>query len=1793
MTTIKVLGHRNESLKQVSFGKELEGFEVSDAVQVSTDRAASTYQVIDKLKKDDLIELVFEDDIRRFVTVEELERDYKNQLSRGSEPGVLEIPAQLHIGATSRGATAFILKTLRIIKFDPVKEGAKKFAEAWDKKIMREPGLYKFDKGLDNSKKSEKIEQLRVKQGKSILLFIHGTFSETASGFGGLTPEAWTLLKEYFGSEIYGYDHHTLSKSPIENAVELVQKLPPNAKLHIVTHSRGGLIGELLCRSGWKSKSDPFDATDRKLMGENEKMASDLDELSTLLKTKKIRVERFVRVACPSRGTTLASKQVDRWLEILINALGKLIPAGTPWAIGYGVLTDLLLDFKKQGMNPEAIPGLAVMNPESNFIKMINRLDVELDVDLSVIAGDIEQSGVIGKLAAFFTDQFYSGDHDLAVQTRQMYGGPRRKAGRYFYHKGPGVWHCSYFSLKRTAEIIKDALTIDTKVLKDRGFRSLEEADKNAVAEFQSDLTSRSFQKRSNLSQPVVYILPGVMGTHLAERGDRIWLDAFDLAQGKMANLGINNKKVEPEALLGIGYGNLVEYLSATHEVIPFPFDWRKSIVDEANRFGIALEEKLKLLQETKSDQPIRIVAHSMGGLVTRAMIAQRPKLWQEISKHEGARFIMLGTPNKGSYKIPRLILGQEKTFRMLAMLDVHNSSEQLLEVIARFPGILQLLPMDDPKWNFTEAKTWDIFPNLAKRKWIKPQEDDLKQASDFHALLAKEENKFKENDPVLYVAGYAPGAPVSVDFDEKNAFLFRGTNQGDGTVPWASGILPELEKDRTYYMPVPHGDLANYKESFAALYDLLTEGRTTRLSKTPPRYDRGQEEYYPLRDEGVEIYPSQLDLETAVLGVTPVSQEVPSAKPVRVSVVHGNLSFSEHPVAVGHYEGDSLYSAEKHLDYYLDGKLSARHRLGLYPGPDGTAEVVLNDRGKKPGGAIIVGLGKAGELSPHKLSSSFANALREFGVKAVENNSVGEDGELKISTLLIGTGGMGLTVTSSVDAILAGVIQANKSFSQLAETNRGESQHSYNIRIAEIKFIELYKDQAILAVRALNKPLLNSDAFDVEPRLRRIQGGWQRAAYEEPPGWWPRLYIRAGENEDSSLVFSVPTARARSEESLLDIQRRNFDRLIAQAVKNPNWDQALATAMFELMVPNRLKGSFKDLNNVLFVVDEKAAGYPWELLYDRRTGQEKPLVIQMGMIRQFSTTTFQERVIDVTNKNIMVVGNPADTPDNFPNLPGAEQEGRLVAEKFKQYQYEVRAAIYADSSTIMSDLFSQDYRVLHLAGHGVFEYEYKESEEDQPEVFTGMVLGNGVFLTANEIQNKMHIPELVFINCCHLGKISSSRSKQPPDYAYNEFAASLSRKLIDMGVKAVIAAGWAVDDAAALTFAEVFYDHLLRGQPFGAAVKAARQETYDLHKDRTNTWGAYQCYGDPDYRFAVSASSGPRATDNFVDIEEAIFEIKRRHEISKTTAALGIEKIRGDLRDLKKGIETVNKDWLEDAMVSDALGAAFAEAFCFEDAIESYDLAIRNGRSTAAIKALEQAANCRIRLAVQNFQNDSRKYRASIKAIKEQIRKLDRLMDAIGETPERLAMVGGGYKRLARLSSETSPNDSVSALNKMEEYYARAWTKKEEVYSLTNLVVAKIVRALWNGKPGVKQLAEMEEQIKEARKLAATEQKKSPDDFWAAIGLTDIKMLEHLLKYLKGSQKNFSETVHDELVDEYKKAWGQYGSAREINSIIEHYAFLLAVIRKPDSKKNKHQDLRNVLEKIFNSLTSIYERVG
>ena len=144
------------------------------------------------------------------------------------------------------------------------------------------------------------------------LVLIHGTFSQTAGTFGKLWtqyPQLVASLFDRFHDRVFALDHPTLGASPIANAITLAKAASAQARLHLLTHSRGGLVAETLARVC----ANP-DLTNMDLFADDGASADELKELAKLVKDKGIVVERVVRVACPARGTLLASKRLDAYL---------------------------------------------------------------------------------------------------------------------------------------------------------------------------------------------------------------------------------------------------------------------------------------------------------------------------------------------------------------------------------------------------------------------------------------------------------------------------------------------------------------------------------------------------------------------------------------------------------------------------------------------------------------------------------------------------------------------------------------------------------------------------------------------------------------------------------------------------------------------------------------------------------------------------------------------------------------------------------------------------------------------------------------------------------------------------------------------------------------------------------------------------------------------------------------------------------------------------------------------------------------------------------------------------------------------------------------------------------------------------------------------------------------------------------------------------------------------------------------------------------------------------------------
>jgi hypothetical protein len=119
---------------------------------------------------------------------------------------------------------------------------------------------------------------------------------------------------------------------------------------------------------------------------------------------------------------------------------------------------------------------------------------------------------------------------------------------------------------------------------------------------------------------PVVVVLPGVMGSHLwVERRDRVWFDPLDIARGGLARIAWEQPGVEAEKLFE---HVLRRPLQVPRDQPPCRALRLRLAAAARCRLPNALAELLdRLLRETQ--QPIRLLAHSMGGLVVRACIHQ------------------------------------------------------------------------------------------------------------------------------------------------------------------------------------------------------------------------------------------------------------------------------------------------------------------------------------------------------------------------------------------------------------------------------------------------------------------------------------------------------------------------------------------------------------------------------------------------------------------------------------------------------------------------------------------------------------------------------------------------------------------------------------------------------------------------------------------------------------------------------------------------------------------------------------------------------------------------------------------------------------------------------------------------------------------------------------------------------------------------------------------------------------------------------------------------------------------
>ncbi len=302
-----------------------------------------------------------------------------------------------------------------------------------------------------------------------ILLFVPGTFTTTVGSYGVLTTTAAgrALLTAAAGSydAVIGFDHRTLSRDPLENAMDLYSRLavrdlgfPP--AIDLVGYSRGGLVARSLIEYVLPSAAWHADIGKVAFVGATNAgtQLAEPDNWGAFIDLYTTLVAATARSVAFATGAPAAAEIIEGLLAG-IGAFVKFLVLAT--------VTD------------KGIPGLAAMEPDGPFITAINGTQPGQPVAGTpwyVVSSDFEVTRMddrhqppelppelVAKLADGLADQLMGVQNDLIVDTASMgaidlpSGGGFVKDSLAFGTNGV-VHHLNYFIQPRVCDALANWL---------------------------------------------------------------------------------------------------------------------------------------------------------------------------------------------------------------------------------------------------------------------------------------------------------------------------------------------------------------------------------------------------------------------------------------------------------------------------------------------------------------------------------------------------------------------------------------------------------------------------------------------------------------------------------------------------------------------------------------------------------------------------------------------------------------------------------------------------------------------------------------------------------------------------------------------------------------------------------------------------------------------------------------------------------------------------------------------------------------------------------------------------------------------------------------------------------------------------------------------------------------------------------------------------------------------------------------------------------------------------------------
>jgi phospholipase A1 len=315
----------------------------------------------------------------------------------------------------------------------------------------------------------------------------------------------------------------------------------------------------------------------------------------------------------------------------------------------------------------------------------------------------------------------------------------------------------------------------------------------------------------ANGNPDVVVFIPGIMGTELWLGNKCIWpgpVDSLIFRYPYMEELlreDLEPRDIVRKVSISRQYQEVIDLLVACQYVESgdesertlwiHAYDWRKDNVLAADRLADLLD---RIAAAHGADVTIAIIAHSMGGLISRYLL-ESGVYADRASLRQVQMLVTLATPHRGS---PLALLAARGALKRLFL---NRDQVQLLASDRRYPSLYQLMPpQGEPfMWDRVASSRYEPLDpyDAAIANGLSLARDNLDSATRFHQKI--DLSKRPAGVRYFFFSGTQQTTVTAIYLlrNEKEPWLVTADEMddaGDGTVPYWSSAMPGVQSAPT-----------------------------------------------------------------------------------------------------------------------------------------------------------------------------------------------------------------------------------------------------------------------------------------------------------------------------------------------------------------------------------------------------------------------------------------------------------------------------------------------------------------------------------------------------------------------------------------------------------------------------------------------------------------------------------------------------------------------------------------------------------------------------------------------------------------------------------------------------------------------------------------------------------------------------------------------------------------------------------------------------------------------------------